>query len=341
MSSTLRYDYDLPWRGVALAVAVNTGISLLAAHWAKSIGGFFSVGPIFLSAVFALLALSVIIRRLIFSRVLELNDDAILFPGGFSGKRTRRLAYRDIMRMRNTTVYPGLFIEAAKGRFEVMSIRFRNIEYYQAVRNFICSKTAISLPENIPAARTWEAWEAAWVPGPVLKWSEPKDYIRYRTHLAVSKPSWLRLARAGRFFACVFGIFFIPWLVLNFCFNAGVPAIGFLTILIPASLFFTSLHWLNATHPARITHIIVFPEGFSQLSGKQTANYSFSDFSGWSVIEREFEGRPLHILLLQRPKYVKAMAFPDANIRDQFIQMLKEKKVPYLSDLKPSWELKP
>jgi hypothetical protein len=336
MSSTLRYDYDLPWRGVALAFAINTGISLIAAHCAKSIGGFFSIGPIFLSVAFAFLALWVIVRRLIFSRVLELTDDAILFPGGFSGKRINRLAYADIMRISNLIARPGLRLHTVKGYFEIMSVRFTNIESYRAARTCVCSKTSILLPEDKRGTEY-----PGWVPGPVLKWNEPEDYIRYRTHLAVSKPLWLRLAKAVRFFACVFGFFFIPWFVLNFIFGFGEPVAGFFAVLIPASLFFTWIHWYNATHPARVTHVNVFPDGFSLLSGLQTANFSFSDFSGWSVVEREFEGHILHILLLQRPKYVLGIVFPDTNTRDQFIQMLNEKKVPQLNSLKPSWELKP
>ncbi len=143
MSSTLRCDYDLPWRGATLAVIFNIGIALVMACWAVRIGGILSVGPIFVSATFMLLALWIIVRRLIFSRVLELTDDAILFPRGFSGKRIVCVAFSDVLRMRNMTVRPGLFIDTGKGRFDVMSVRFRDIEGYQAVRNFICSKNRV------------------------------------------------------------------------------------------------------------------------------------------------------------------------------------------------------
>ncbi len=203
MSPTRRYEFDIKWSGVALVVAFTGGISFIAACWAKSLGGILSIGPIFLSVMFALLALWVIARRLIFPRVLELTDDAILFSGGFSGKRITHVAFADILRMKNTGMHPGMYLMTTKGNFEILSIRFSSIENYSTVRTFICSKTSLLLSEDMPRTR-----DLGWVPGPILKWSEPKDYIRYRTYLAVSKPLWLRLAKAIRFFACVFGFFF-------------------------------------------------------------------------------------------------------------------------------------
>ena len=336
MSSALRYDYGIQWREVVKVFVVSAGISFILACWAVHVGGLFSIVPMFLSVIFALLALLGLTRRLMFQQVLELTDDAILFPRGFSGKRITRLPFADILRMRNTGLYPGIYLITTKGNFEILSIRFRNMESYNTVRAFICAKTSLSLPEGKPAT-----WNSSWVPGPILKWSEPEDYIRYRTHLVASKPLRLRLARAIRFFACIFGFFFVPWFALNFFLALDAPVGGVLIALIPACLFFTLLYWLYAAHPARVRHITVFPEGFSVLSGKQTANFGFGDFLGWSVIIREFEGHVFHILLLQRPKYIFGIAFPNTDTRDQFIQMLNEKKVLELNSLKPSWELKP
>jgi len=336
MSSTLRYDYDIPWRGVAIGVGFNLGISLLMVHWAISIGGILSIAPIFLGAVFALLALWMIVRRLVFSRVLELTDDAILFPSGLTGKRTTRVAYSDIMRMQNLWIKPGLRLRTAKKYFEISSVRFTSMEDYCAVRNCVCSKTSILLPED-----KLSTWDSGWVPGPILKWSEPEDYVRYQTCIATSKPLWLRLAKAIRFFVCFFGFFFIPWLALNYFLDWGASASAFLAVLIPVSLFFTLLHWLSAYCSARVSHITVFSDSIHELSGKQMRDLSFEDSSGWSVVEREFEGRILHILLMQRPKWVHEVALPDINTRDRFVQMLNEKKIPQVSNLKPSWELKP
>ena len=335
MSTTLRYDYDLPWRGVALGVVFNLGISFLMVHWAIRIGGILSIGPMFLGVVFVLLALWMIVRRVFFSRVLELTDDAILFPRGFSGKQIVRVAFSDILRMRNTGVFSGMQMVTTKGHFEILPVRLGSIEKYNNVRAFICSKTSLSLSDEV--IRTWDA---GWVPGPVLKWSEPENFVRYRNHLAASKPLWLRLFRTIRFLACAFGFFFIPWFALNYFLSAGLPASSFLDVLIPAVTFFTLLYWLFNRYPARVSHITVFPDGFSQLSGKQTRSFGFGDFLGWQVIERKFKEHVFHILLLQRPKYVLGIAFPDTDTRDQFVQMLNEKKIPQLSNLKPSWELK-
>lgn len=286
MSSPLRCDFDVKWSGVAIAVVFTKGVSFIAACWAKSLGGILSIGPIFLSAVLALFALWTIIRRLMFPRVLELTDDAIIFPGGFTGRRTTRIAFGEIIRMKNTRMYPGIYMVTSKGNFEILSIRFTSIENYRAIRDVVCSKTSIVLSEDAPQAA---GWDRGWVPGPIMRWSEPEDYIRYQTHLATSKPLWLRLAKAIRFFVCCFGFFFLPWLVLNYSLSAALPATNILAVLIPASLFFTMVYWLYAYHSARVTHITVFPEGFSQLSGKQVRSFDFSDFSGWAVVERQFE----------------------------------------------------
>jgi hypothetical protein len=321
MSSTLRFDYDLPWRGVVIGVVFNLGVALIAAHWAKCLEGILSIFPLFLSFAFVFLAIRMIVRRILFPQVLELTDDAILFPGGFFGKRIKRLAFSNILRMGDTVASPGLRLITTKGNFEIMSARFKNMENYESMRTFICSKNMLL--------------------GPVLQWSEPEDYIRYRKHLAISKPLWLRLAKAIRFGACVFGFFFIPWLALNYLSSIGQPFISFLSALIPATLFFTLVYWLYSIHPARVGHITVYKNGIHELSGKQTRSFSFGDFIGWQIVEREFQGQLFHIVLLPRAKWVFEVAFPDSGTRDRFIQILNEKKIPELSTLKPSWELKP
>jgi hypothetical protein len=150
----------------------------------------------------------------------------------------------------------------------------------------------------------------------------------------------LRLARAGWFFARCFGLIFLCWLILNFSQLAAFPDAGFLVLAGFVTLFFTSLHWLNATYPARVTEITVRENGISQLSGKQTRNLNYGDCRGWAVVERKFEGCIFHILLLQRPKYVFEVALPDINTRNRLIQVYNDKKIPQLSNLKPSWELK-
>ena len=76
-------------------------------------------------------------------------------------------------------------------------------------------------------------------------------------------------------------------------------------------------------------------------------DHNYGRFSSWCVVERQFEGRPLLILLLQitilgRGKQIRiwdrAFALPDANIRDQVVRILQDKQVPHLPDLRPEWE---
>jgi hypothetical protein len=288
--------------------------------------------------MFAILALFMITRRIIFPRVLELTDDAILFPHGFPKTRITRISFADIIRMRDGTLtaHPSFSMATGKGTFEIGAARFKNIEHYHVVRNFICSKASIMLPENKIGQSTWRT---GWSPNPILYWKEPEDYVRYRTHIAVSKPLLLRLARASWFFARCFGFIFLCWLIVNFSQFPAFPDTGFLVLAGIVTLFFTLLHWLNATYPARVGEITVRENGITELSGKQTRNLNYGDCRGWKVVEREFEGHAFHILLLQRPKYVFEVVLPDINTRDRLIQIFNDKKIPLLSNLKPSWEL--
>src|ERR1017187_2320315 len=225
--NSLRYDFNLPWRGAAIGAVFYAGLSFLMAHLAKNAAGIFSICLIFLSSMFAFLALFMVARRIIFPRVLELTDDAILFPHGFLKTRITRISFADIIGMRDGTLaaHPSFSMATGKGTFEIGAARFKNIEHYHAVRNFICSKTSILLPENKSGPSTWRT---GWSPNPILHWKEPEDYIHYRTHIAVSKPLSLRLAKAGWFFARCFGFIFLCWLILNFSQLPVFPDAGFL-----------------------------------------------------------------------------------------------------------------
>jgi hypothetical protein len=337
--NSLRYDFNLPWRGAVIGAVFYVGLSFFMAHLAKNAAGSFSICLISLSAMFALLALFMMARRVVFPRVLELTDDVILFPHGFPKTRITRISHADIIRMRDgaLTAHPSFSMATGKGTFEVGAARFKNIEHYHAVRNFICSKTSILLPEGKSGE---SVWKTGWSPNPILYWKEPEDYIRYRTHIAVSKPLLLRLARAGWFFARCLGFIFLCWLFFNFSQLPALPDGGFLVLAGFVALFFTSLHWLNATHPAHVGEITVRENGITELSGKQTRNLNYGDCRGWAIVERKFEGYTFLILLLQRPKYVFEVALPDINTRDRLIQIFNGKKIPQLNDLKPSWELK-
>jgi len=332
MNSTLRFDYNLPWRGAVIGAIFYVGLSFLIARLAKGVEGVVFFGLIALSAMFALLSLFMIARRLVFPRVLEMNDDAILYPHGFPKTRITRIPYADIIWMRGGGMvnHPSFCITTGRGSFEVGAARFTDIESYHAAKDFIYSKASAKMADKDEQAKI-----RATFPDPI---QESGAWPRYRTHLALSKPLPLRLAKALWFFVRCLGIIFLPWLLLRLFHMPTASIAEFLGLSVSVTIFFTLLHWLNATYPARETKITVHSNGITQLSGKQTFSWNYRDFSGWAVVERQFEGRILHILMLKRPTYVVTFALPDTSTRDQFIQLLRDKQIPQLSDLKPPWE---
>src|SRR5665213_559023 len=140
--NSLRYDFNLPWRGAVIGAVFYAGLSFFMAHLAKNGAGAFSICLISLSVLFAILALFMVARRIIFPRMLELTDDAILFPHGFPKTRITRIVFGDIVGMRDGTLtaHPSFSMATGNGTFEIGAARFKNIEHYHAVRNFICSK---------------------------------------------------------------------------------------------------------------------------------------------------------------------------------------------------------
>jgi hypothetical protein len=332
MNSILRYDYNLPWRGAVIGAIFYAGLSFFMAHLAKGGAGVVFFGLIALSVMFAILALFMIARRLVFPRVLEVNDDAILFPHGFPKTRITRISYADIIWMRGGGLvnHPSFCMTTARGSFEIGAARFTDIESYRAVKDFIYSKASVEMANKDEQAEI----RAAFL-DPI---QEPAAWPRYRRHLVVSGPLLPRLAKALWFFGRCLGIIFLPWIILRLFQMPTVSIAEFLGLSVSATLFFTLLHWLNATYPARATRITVHPNGITQLSGKQTFNWNYRNFSGWAVVERQFEGRILHILMLKCPTYVVTFALPDTSTRDRFMQLLHDKKIPQLPDLKPSWE---
>jgi hypothetical protein len=298
-----------------------------------------SVCLIGLSAMFVVLAFIVVRRRLVFPGVLELAEDTVLLPHGFPRTRITRISYADIIRMSERGVggQGSLHMVTARGSFEIAASHLPDIESYHAVRDFTCSRASVVMPrhdEREPLA--WRTWGE--FPEPILRWVEPEDWPRYRTHLVVSKPLLPRLAKALWFFVRCFGIILLPWLLLHLFQLPTIPASGFLWLSIPVTLFFTSLRWLNATYPARATEVSFRDHGITQLSGKQTRDLNYRDCSGWDVVERQFEERVLHILLLQWRTYVVEVALPDINTRDRLVQIFHDKQIPQSPDLRPSWE---
>ena len=147
-----------------------------------------------------------------------------------------------------------------------------------------------------------------------------------------------RVANALWFFVRCFGILLLPWLLLQLFQLPTVSIAGFLWLAIPVALFFTSLHWLNAAYPVHPTEISFRDKGITQFFGKQTLYLNYADFSGWAVVERQYEGRILHILLLKGRRRVAEFARPDATTRDRLARLFHEKQIPPSPNLRPSWE---
>lgn len=341
MNLPREYDYNLPWRGAVIGALFYVGLFILMVHLARDVAGVTFVGLIALSATFAVLAFIMMTRRLVSPRVLELTEDAVLFPHGFPRTRITRILYADIIRMGDNVRMRGtpnasFFVVAAKRTFEIMAVRFPDMDSYNAVRDFICSKSSIVMTrlDRIEPG-DWRIWG---FPEPVLRWVEPADWPYYRTHLVVSKPLLPRFARALWFFVRCFGAFLVPWLLLQLFQIPTLSVAGFLWLVTPASTFFTLLHWLNATHPVRPSEISFRDKGITQCFGKQTWDSNYTDFLGWAVAERQFTGRILYILLLKGRNRNFEFALPDTSTRDRLAQLLRDKQIPHSPGLKPSWE---
>ncbi len=109
------------------------------------------------------------------------------------------------------------------------------------------------------------------------------------------------------------------------------------------AIFITILHWFYGIGPVSPNAKISFRDRgiTNQLPNGQQWDRTYRQLCGWTVIEREFKGRILQILLLRLVKgraRSQAIALPDASVRDQVVQILNDKQVPHAPDLKPSWE---
>ena len=339
MNVNPKYAFNLRWRGVVICTGFYLGLAVFMAHLAEGFTGAILVCLVALSVTFTVLACIMMTRRLIFPRVLVLSEDAVLLPRGFPATRIVPIYYADIIRMWEVRRegQRSFCLVSGRGSFEIGTSHLPNNASYDAVREFICAKVSVAIPPHdergASASKTWREF-----PDPILRWREPDDWARYRALLFSSKPLFPRLARAFWFSVRCFGIIILPWFVLLLCGVPTPPAVQYLSLALAVTLSFTLLHWLNAAHPVHATEISFRDNGITQFFGKQTIDWNYNQFSGWEVVERQFEGRFLHILLLQSRTGVKSAALPDTNIRDRLVQIFHAKKIPQFPDLRPSWE---
>lgn len=343
--ATRRCRFELPRRAAVLGVVICLGLSTGTVHLARGFTGIVSAGLLLTGGIFAVLAAMVPIRRFAFPRTLELTDEGIRFPHGYPWTTISTIGYADVVRIQDHR--EGLTVVTGQGHYSITACCFEDAEQYHAVREFIGVKTSIALSPHAPRLLGWR--EAllggpqlpplgGGFPPPLVRWLEPEDWARYRTHVARSKPIAARLRREARFFARCLGVLVLPWLVLQLLHIPTSSAQLHLALSVVTTLFFTLIHWLNATYPVHTTEISFRDNGITRLADKQDWDWNYTRFCSWAVIEREFQGRMLQILLLQSPADDVALALADADVRDRAVRILRDKHLPELPELKPSWE---
>ena len=342
MSTTRRYKFNLPWPAAIFGAVFFAGLSAYVAYLGREFAGAMFAGFIVLCAFPAICGVVLISRRLMFPRVVELTDDAILYPRGFPKTRICPIPYADILRIANHGEgdQTGLTVVSGRGEFAISASYFTDLESYRAVKDFIRGKTAIAVPvEDRQEALQWGDWRVWGFPEPIVRWKEPEPWPRYRTHLVESKPILPRLMKTLWFMARCFAIFFVPWLLLRLFDVPTAPATAFLCLTGLVSLFITLIYsWMASVWPVHCTEISFRDNGITQFFGKQTADWNYHDFSGWTIIERQFHGQPISILLLQGRSRVVSFAIPDDNVRQQLARLLGDKGIPAAPGLEPPWE---
>jgi hypothetical protein len=279
---------------------------------------------------------------------VELTDEGILVP---RGRRKMAVSYADIVRIEDHGDW--LTAVTERGRFQIVA---RHLQDYPALREALSAKTSIALPPYVRRRSSkWESfcpldWHYEEFPPPLVQWEEPEAWVRYREHLAKSKP---RLGRELRFFVRGFTVILCVWIsawLLQSClYHFPQQDRAFLLIFATIGSFLSAIvltlvHGIRVTHPVNSGVKICFRDRDFSRDGCKIPRWdcSYRRLCGWAVIEREFQGRALHILLLKlRPEPRAsdiALALPDAAVRDRVIQILGDKQIPQITDLKPSWE---
>ena len=336
MEENRKYLFNLPWSAVLIGTGFYAGLAVWAANSAKEFVGVIHFGLIALSVIFAILALIMLNRRILFPRILELSEQTIFYPRGFPKTRIVRVNYADIIRIGASGERGLLEVVTAQESISIYDSQLRNTRSFLAVRDYIYSRTLSEVPRRDeqadPKSQKWSV-----LPEPILQWKEPEDWARYRTSLYTSRPLLQRLGKELWFFARCFPILLLPWPVLILCGLPTSPA-DHILLALAITILFTLIHWLGEAYAASSTEISFRNRGISQFFGKQTIDHNYSQVSGWTIVERRFEDRSLLILLLRSRGGVWSFALPGPHIRDQLVQIFRDKQVPHVPDLRPSWE---
>ena len=324
------------------------GLSFLMMYLANFSSDIFYVGALILVGVlFTVLAEIELIRRLVFPRVLELTDDTVLFPHGFLWTRVTAIRYDGIIRIKDYEDSLEFEAVADNGQCTIQASYFTDLESYCTVREFIGIKSSIVLSCYAKdRRRRWMGFpphldlRCVELPSPLTQWVEPEDWVRYRTQLVNSKPILARLGREAWFFANCWGFILFPWFLLWLSSQHHACSFkSFLALSVVATFICTIFHWLDTTYPVRRgTEISLRNNGITMLlCNGQIKDWHYHSLYGWAVIEREYRGNILHILLLKGHGPVEAFALPDAGVGDRVKQILVDKRVPQLPGLEPPW----
>lgn len=128
-----RFPYNPQWQIILFGIAFGAVLVVARLHWILSAVGILSAGFASLLAV----------RRLVFPKFLEIGQDTLLVPRGFSQTSIQKISYADIedsweTSHGSTTVTLNLHV---KGRtFEINSIMLPDTASYVAVRDFVNSR---------------------------------------------------------------------------------------------------------------------------------------------------------------------------------------------------------
>jgi hypothetical protein len=335
MEATGRYRFNLPWPAVILGFAFYGGLSAYVVHLSTDFAGVVRVILLLAGVVLAVLAIIMLTRRAVFPRFLVVEEDAIVFPQGFPRASFVRVGYSEIVRIfeAGEALQAGLYLGTVRGDFEIPVGYFSNSRDYAAVRDVISREMGVRIEGPILNPVLGEQ-----LPKPLMHWTEPDDWARYRASEVRRTSLARRLLKCGGFFVCWLGIFVLPWLALRFFDIPTAPTASYMGFCCFVAFFFSVLSWVGKVRPVHCTEISVRKNGITQNFGKQKFDRAFQNISGWRMIEREFEGRTLHILLFKLRHGVSAIALCGAEPTARLSEILREKGVLECSELTAPWE---
>ena len=147
MELPCRHPYDPPWNLIWLMVAAGFAMPGLMCLRLVSCGVALAVG-----AVPVLLALMLTVRRLVFPRFLELDQDALSVPMGFLRVRATRIPYAEVEWTRETAHFSAavLSLRTRERAGEVISSFLPDAASYASVRDFLHSRLKKMAPVPRP-----------------------------------------------------------------------------------------------------------------------------------------------------------------------------------------------